>query len=902
MSQDKDSRALWSLAHVAVRPVKYLASMDAACRTLAVSRNMRFDGNHGDQRRHQDYMKKLRMGVHDRAVMQQGLAKARIRQKRLAAQHAIASGRVETQRTGTESQCAVWQQGDESMYTSERLIQREALRHDANIVSTLQLFWDYATYHSSCEGFPSPCVAPQPDVCLQRTLTFPMYEKIFQRIYQAVLEDWCPIDAKATIAEDWENDARGMTELTRELFFDSIFELADHWCSDIGANEYNAFIRRLLGLITVYPPGCFKCLAGIAYDSSTFEHSSNGRSRNNIASTFERSSASSSTNRTGEGSHDSPKRLQAGRHKRKAAVQTHTERRASAVKIQSRLRGKKARTRSKERRQAVSRIQAVQRGNNRRRQLATARAHVNLRNASNAAYVMAQMGTNKRQDGKRIWGGEDGASGQMQRWALRKGLPPRLQDEWDSLSEAEQDVILTLPEAKRSLLLTMNGKSGQMQRFALRQGLPPGLQGKWDSLSEAEQEEVQSAPVAERLALIQIRQVRSLIPPEHAPEQPTAREMADHQRGRGFATNDVLGNVRHARAGNERRLAATREDSAKLQQLTAREMADHQRGRRLAVNDVLEDVRNAYAVKQHRLPVTKENPTKLHSIATCTCAENYHIRSPMSRYEYSVAPPHPYSNGSMASSVTKASEAESKAGGAWMVYYDLPSLPFGHSSPEAAFSRPTTSATSRTFNREVLASPPPERLGNVHLDHRHQAASHRHFSAASMGCIRSGQDGRRWESPPLSPLRSPKLSHHILLGMHACNLQGLSVYRVSRTNDGKSTMAGTEAFNAQDFASTYSSPARQPASISGEHARWASSAHAGDGFSGDSSEPLATAIAASSDAIMRWRLMSSASIKTNSPQARFPPYPVSPARGVSPSSPRQSAIAHLHPVLRGRQL
>lgn len=55
------------------------------------------------------------------------------------------------------------------------------------------------------------------------------YVLLFRRVYRLLIEHWDEHDATATVEEDWANDTSGSAAatLTREKFFDALFELAD---------------------------------------------------------------------------------------------------------------------------------------------------------------------------------------------------------------------------------------------------------------------------------------------------------------------------------------------------------------------------------------------------------------------------------------------------------------------------------------------------------------------------------------------------------------------------------------------------------------------------------------------------------------------------------------------------
>lgn len=53
------------------------------------------------------------------------------------------------------------------------------------------------------------------------------------------------------IEEDWISDCKGFENLTRERFYDAIFELIDYWTTSIDILEYYEFAIKLYNRITV---------------------------------------------------------------------------------------------------------------------------------------------------------------------------------------------------------------------------------------------------------------------------------------------------------------------------------------------------------------------------------------------------------------------------------------------------------------------------------------------------------------------------------------------------------------------------------------------------------------------------------------------------------------------------
>lgn len=54
-----------------------------------------------------------------------------------------------------------------------------------------------------------------------------------------------PVEYKRILKEEWKKDSKGYEKMTREMIFDSLFELCDIWCPNIDPVEYKAFFEQL---------------------------------------------------------------------------------------------------------------------------------------------------------------------------------------------------------------------------------------------------------------------------------------------------------------------------------------------------------------------------------------------------------------------------------------------------------------------------------------------------------------------------------------------------------------------------------------------------------------------------------------------------------------------------------
>ena len=131
-----------------------------------------------------------------------------------------------------------WKQGDASLATAEKLVEREALRFDRRVMNELNAFWE-VVMNSYCR-----CGDEAVDPFME-SLPQEAHAMMMKRIYRIMLRAYDEDDAKITIADDWKSDAKGKASITRKEFGDALFELADTWTSGICASEYAIFLRNL---------------------------------------------------------------------------------------------------------------------------------------------------------------------------------------------------------------------------------------------------------------------------------------------------------------------------------------------------------------------------------------------------------------------------------------------------------------------------------------------------------------------------------------------------------------------------------------------------------------------------------------------------------------------------------
>ena len=156
---------------------------------LENARVLRPPSAHVERSNHGSYLQKLRLGVKMIAgdsVVANFLNDARANVKAEEAQKALAAGLVQAERYDGDKELAEWQQGDRSMYTSENLKRRMALRRHPLVTASLQLFWEAALRSVQSGGDTTYSQAKQQQRALTRLLSSIIMRAI-QRRRQALL-------------------------------------------------------------------------------------------------------------------------------------------------------------------------------------------------------------------------------------------------------------------------------------------------------------------------------------------------------------------------------------------------------------------------------------------------------------------------------------------------------------------------------------------------------------------------------------------------------------------------------------------------------------------------------------------------------------------------------------------
>ena len=93
---------------------------------------------------------------------------------------------------------------------------RQGLRHHPRVLASLEAWW--ACAREMCGG------AEEVDAG--------QYLRIFKKVYCGMVAEYDEEEAVASVRDDWGHDSCGRASLTREMFFDCVFELADVWTKE----------------------------------------------------------------------------------------------------------------------------------------------------------------------------------------------------------------------------------------------------------------------------------------------------------------------------------------------------------------------------------------------------------------------------------------------------------------------------------------------------------------------------------------------------------------------------------------------------------------------------------------------------------------------------------------------
>ena len=133
-------------------------------------------------------------------------------------------------------------QADLSLNTMKAWETRLALRREASVRDVLHLWWMtfLRTLRPGLEVDEIPMMG--------KAMYVRMYELIFRALATIEEEQYEEAEARQCAEEDWASESADGVTMAREVFLDSVFQLADLYTDTTSATEYARFLRRLLEL------------------------------------------------------------------------------------------------------------------------------------------------------------------------------------------------------------------------------------------------------------------------------------------------------------------------------------------------------------------------------------------------------------------------------------------------------------------------------------------------------------------------------------------------------------------------------------------------------------------------------------------------------------------------------
>eukprot|EP00756_Hemistasia_phaeocysticola_P055604 Hpha_TRINITY_DN31564_c0_g1::TRINITY_DN31564_c0_g1_i1::g.1678::m.1678 len=177
--------------------------------------------------------------LHFASKLQQRVKERRFRFVRAQMRAAIARGEVVSEvsfSSGDEKNLKQFQ-GDPAMYSEEALAKRERLRHHPKLQAAISAWWrDLPKKMKEGTG----------------TIDRRTYLLCFVPVYCRLVPGSPVKEAQKAVLEDWENESRD-GKIDENVFFKSMFTLADTWVDTTDGREYIEFITKLHGI--VFQPG-----------------------------------------------------------------------------------------------------------------------------------------------------------------------------------------------------------------------------------------------------------------------------------------------------------------------------------------------------------------------------------------------------------------------------------------------------------------------------------------------------------------------------------------------------------------------------------------------------------------------------------------------------------------------
>ena len=117
--------------------------------------------------------------------------------------------------------------GDTTMYTETAIARRNGLKSDIVVSDSINDFM--SLYQTDMNG----------------GINKREYERMYGKICNILRVSIDPAEYRRILDEEWKKDSKGYDKMTREMVFDSLFELCDVWCPNIDPAEYKAFFEQI---------------------------------------------------------------------------------------------------------------------------------------------------------------------------------------------------------------------------------------------------------------------------------------------------------------------------------------------------------------------------------------------------------------------------------------------------------------------------------------------------------------------------------------------------------------------------------------------------------------------------------------------------------------------------------
>ena len=143
---------------------------------------------------------------------------------------------------GEDLRNVAWEkQADAAMHTLDAWEKRFALRRDPQVREVLHTGW-WMTALRTLQA-----QAPDSDFTIMDKASYVrIYKLLFRALAGFSKEKYDASEAEQCADEDWASDSRDGVSMPRELFMDSLFQIADLYTESATASEYAMFLRKIL--------------------------------------------------------------------------------------------------------------------------------------------------------------------------------------------------------------------------------------------------------------------------------------------------------------------------------------------------------------------------------------------------------------------------------------------------------------------------------------------------------------------------------------------------------------------------------------------------------------------------------------------------------------------------------